>query len=113
MATYRFELNNKQTRNKKFQVLLCITINGKRKRIKTDVEVNKKSDWNPTPKGDNWIRPSEPNFKVWNQKLADINSLNITEIKKLEEKQNSINLDSLEVILESIVTTIGFIWVLI
>lgn len=48
-----------------------------------------------------------------NQKLADINSLNITEIKKLEEKQNSINLDSLEVILESIVTTIGFIWVLI
>ena len=72
MATYRFELNNKQTRNKKFQVLLCITINGKRKRIKTDIEVNKKSDWNSTPKGDNWIRPSEPNFKVWNQKLADI-----------------------------------------
>jgi hypothetical protein len=48
-----------------------------------------------------------------NQKLADINSLNIAEIKKLEEKQKSINLNSLEVILESIVTTIGFIWVLI
>ena len=72
MATYRFELNSKQTRNKKYQIYLCITINGKRKRIKTDIEVSKKSDWNPTPKGDNWIRTSEPNHKVWNQKLADI-----------------------------------------
>ena len=48
-----------------------------------------------------------------NQKLADISNLNIDQIKKIEEKQNSINLNSFEVILESAVTTIGFICMLI
>lgn len=48
-----------------------------------------------------------------NRKLADINSLNIDQIKKIEEKQNSININSLEVILESVATTIGFICALI
>jgi len=70
MATYRFELNDKPSRNGKYAVFLRVTVNGKRKKFKTPVEVNRKSDWNPTPKGDNWIRPSEPNSKVWNQTLS-------------------------------------------
>jgi len=70
MATYRFELNDKPSRNGKYTVFLRITVNGIRKKLKTDIEVSKKSDWNPTPKGDNWIRPSEPNSKSWNQTLS-------------------------------------------
>lgn len=72
MATFRFELNNKPTRNKKYSILLCVSANGIRKRIKTNIEVTKKSDWNPTPKGDNWIRTSEPQYKKLNLELAEI-----------------------------------------
>lgn len=72
MATFRFELNNKPTRNNKYAILLCVSANGIRKRIKTNIEVNKKSDWNPTPKGDNWIRTSEPRYKKLNSELTDI-----------------------------------------
>ena len=70
MATYRFELNDKPSRNGKYSVFLRVTVNGIRKKLKTSIEVNRKSDWNPTPKGDNWIRPSEPNSKAWNMILS-------------------------------------------
>ena len=46
MATYRFELNDKPSRNGKYAVFLRVTVNGKRKKFKTPVEVNRKSDWN-------------------------------------------------------------------
>ena len=72
MATYRFELNTKQNRNKKYNILLCVTIAGKRKRIKTDIFLSRKGDFNAKCKGNNWIRESEPNCKVWNEVLADI-----------------------------------------
>lgn len=48
-----------------------------------------------------------------NRKLANITNLNPNQIRELSKKQNSINLNSLEVILESILTTGGFIWALI
>lgn len=70
MATYRYELNDRPSRNGKYSVFLRITVNGKRKKYKTAIEVSKKSDWNPTPKGENWIRPSEPNSKSWNVQLS-------------------------------------------
>lgn len=70
MATFRFEVNNKPTKNKTYNVLLCITTDGKRKRLKTSVEVKRRSDFNNKAKQDNWIRPSEPNHKVWNVALA-------------------------------------------
>lgn len=72
MATYRFELNAKPNRNKKYNILLCVTIAGKRKRIKTDIFLNRKGDFNAKCKGNNWIRESEPNSKVWNEVLADL-----------------------------------------
>lgn len=72
MATYRFELNTKPNRNKKYNILLCVTIAGRRKRIKTDIFLNRKKDFNAKCKGNNWIRESEPNSKVWNEVLADI-----------------------------------------
>ena len=48
-----------------------------------------------------------------NRKIANINQLTSTQIKELNEELRTININSLEVILESIVTTIGFIGALI
>lgn len=72
MASYRFELNGKPNRNKKYNVLLCITIEGKRKRIKTDIYLNHRNDFNPKCKQNNWIRSTEPNHESWNDYLADL-----------------------------------------
>ena len=70
MASFRFEVNNKPTKSKTFVILLCITTDGKRKRLKTSIELKRKSDFNTKSKQDNWIRPSEPNHKVWNEALS-------------------------------------------
>lgn len=86
MATFRFELNNKPTRNNKYAILLCVSANGVRKRIKTNIEVTKKTDWNSTPKGDNWIRTSEPKHKKLNQELAEILSRAKDTYKELGKK---------------------------
>lgn len=72
MATYRFELNAKPNRNKKYNILLCVTIAGKRKRIKTDISLSDKKHFNAKCKGNNWVRENEPNSKVWNEVLADL-----------------------------------------
>lgn len=72
MATYRFELNAKPNRNKKYNILLCVTIAGKRKRIKTDIYLSNKKHFNAKCKGNNWVRESEPSHKAWNDALADL-----------------------------------------
>lgn len=64
MATFRFEVNNKPTRNKTYVVLLCVTTGSKRKRVKTSIELKRRSDFNLKAKQDNWIRTSEPNLRL-------------------------------------------------
>ncbi len=72
MATFRFEVNNRPTRNKTYVVLLCITDgDGKRKRLKTTIELRRRTDFNTKAKQDNWIRTSEPNAKAWNEALTN------------------------------------------
>ena len=39
MATFRFELNGRPTKNKTYVVYLRVTVGGKRKLIKTMVEI--------------------------------------------------------------------------
>jgi site-specific recombinase XerD len=70
MATFRFEVSGRPTRNKTYPLFLCITAGGKRKRLKTSIEIRKKSDFNNKARQDKWIRPSEPNHKVWNEALS-------------------------------------------
>ena len=48
-----------------------------------------------------------------NRKLSNITALNFNQIKELEKEQRLININSLEVILESILTTVGFIGALL
>lgn len=65
-TTFNFEINNKPNKDGKFTILLRITQNRAHKRIKTCVELNRKSDWN---KKRQEVRPSEPNYQVWNKRL--------------------------------------------
>lgn len=72
MATFRFELNARPTKNKTFVVYLRVTIGGKRKLIKTNVELARPSDFNAKCKGENWVRGSVKDAKLLNTTLADI-----------------------------------------
>ena len=44
MASFRFELNDKPTKNKTYVIYLRVTVNGKRKKIKTNIELSRPSD---------------------------------------------------------------------
>ncbi|MCM1140388.1 MAG: phage integrase SAM-like domain and Arm DNA-binding domain-containing protein [Muribaculum sp.] len=72
MATFRFELNGRPTRNKTYVVYLRVTVSGKRKLIKTPIEVGRPSDFNAKCKGENWIRGGVRDAKLLNAQLADI-----------------------------------------
>lgn len=72
MASFRFELNGRPTRNKKYVVYLRVTIGGKRKLIKTNVEINRPSDFNSKCKGENWVRSVDPDATVKNEYLSKI-----------------------------------------
>lgn len=85
MATYRFELNTKPNKKQQYNILLCITIAGKRKRVKTDIYLNRKSDFSYEYKGDKWIKPSNPDAKKLNQELADILAEAKKTFKELKE----------------------------
>ena len=72
MATFRFELNGRPTKNKTYVVYLRITVGGKRKLIKTMVEIARPSDFNAKCKGENWVRGGVRDAKKLNAQLADI-----------------------------------------
>lgn len=72
MATFRFELNGRPTKNKTYVVYLRVTVGGKRKLIKTIVELARPSDFNVKCKGENWVRGGVRDAKVLNSQLADI-----------------------------------------
>lgn len=72
MATFRFEINkSRPTRNKTFVVWLRITTDGKRKLVKTPIELNSAKDFNPKARQSNWVRTSEPRSAKWNDELAN------------------------------------------
>lgn len=72
MATFRFELNGRPTKNKTYVVYLRVTVGGKRKLIKTMVEIARPSEFNAKCKGENWVRGGVRDAKVLNAQLADI-----------------------------------------
>ena len=72
MASFRFELNGRPTKNKTYVVYLRITVAGKRKLIKTNIEVARPSDFNAKCKGDNGIRSNVQDSKAWNDYLAKL-----------------------------------------
>ncbi len=85
MASYRFELNTKPNKKQQYNILLCVTIAGRRKRVKTDIYLNRKSDFCTEYKGDKWIKSSNPKAKKLNQDLADILDKAKKTFKELKE----------------------------
>lgn len=72
MVTFRFEISNKPNRNKKYMLMLCVTVAGKRKRVKTPIELDRPGDFNPKCRGENWVRASVRDAKLYNTQLANI-----------------------------------------
>ena len=83
MATFRFELKSTPNRNSKYCVMLCVSVGGKRTRAFTGIAVDRPQQFNSKCKGDNWIRASVPDAKVWNQRLHDILEKAKTEYSQL------------------------------
>ena len=69
MATFRFELDHKPTRNKTYNLYLMVTAAGKRTKKKTGIQLKCIDDFNPQCKGNNWIRANVPDAKVLNEQL--------------------------------------------
>ena len=69
--TFKFELVDRLTKDGKYPIQLRITQDGKHKRKMSVLRVKSKKDFNKNASQDNWIRPSEPNHKKWNQILSD------------------------------------------
>ena len=86
MATFTFEIKNRPNRAGKFPIYLRITQNRKHKRIKTTIELNRKNDFNPKAKQENWIKKQEPNHKKWNDILAKELERGKDAFRKLEEE---------------------------
>lgn len=72
MATFRFELDHKATRNKTYNLYLMITAAGKRAKKKTGVELKRIDDFNPKCRGNNWIRANVPDAKSLNEHLRQL-----------------------------------------
>ena len=86
MATFRFELNGRPTKNKTYVVYLRVTVGGKRKLIKTMVELARPSDFNAKCKGENWVRGGVRDAKMLNAQLADILAKAKDTYKKLDKE---------------------------
>lgn len=68
-TTINFEVLRRATRNGTFPIYIRITKDRKHKKVKTSIELNRLSDWNPKAKDNKHIRPSEPHHKAWNEVL--------------------------------------------
>ena len=99
--TFNLEMNSKATKKKTHAIFLRITQNKKHIRKKTTVEVKRKSDFNPKARPGSWIRPSEPNHKVWNEALEN----EIEDAKKAYRNLKSSGLATKELIKTKIIST--------
>ena len=68
----RFELNNRANRNGEYNVQLLVSVDGKRRKQKTPIYVQRKSDFNASAKGAKWIRQSVHNADLLNNELAKL-----------------------------------------
>lgn len=90
--TFHFEIQKKPTSKGTYPIYVRITEGRKHRRVKTSIELNRLSDWNPKPKqGGNYVRQSEPHYEKWNQALDD----ELQAIKDASRENQGISLDSL------------------
>ena len=82
-TTFHFELNSTANKAGKYAIMLRITQNRKHKRLKTSIELNRKSDWNPKKEE---VRTSEPNYEKWNDALAKEKEAARAKYRELKEE---------------------------
>lgn len=69
MASFRFELDHKPTRNEKYNLYLIVSIANKRTKKKTGIQLDRIEDFNPKGKRNNWVRNNVFNAKALNEQL--------------------------------------------
>lgn len=96
MANFRFEVNYRPNRQKKYTVFLCIHSQGEKKRLKTTVEIGNRDNFNYKATNDKWINSKEPNYNKLNKALSDeiLNAKNIYNDLKRESKATPENVIS-------------------
>ena len=72
MATFRFELNGRPSKDGKYVVYLRETIDGKRRLIKTPVTVSRPSNFNTKTKRQKWVRGNSDEANKKNRLLSQI-----------------------------------------
>lgn len=77
-TTFAFELANSANRSGEWPVYIRLTQERKKKRVKTNVLVRRKSEWNPKARNENWVRTSDPEYASKNEALR-------LELKKVKE----------------------------
>lgn len=87
-TTFNFEVQRRASKKGTFPIYIRITKDRKHKKIKTSVELNRLSDWNPKAKDNKHIRPSEPHHQAWNEALE--NEINDARAIYREDKSASI-----------------------
>lgn len=82
-TTFRLEIDSRERKDGLLQVYVRITQDRKLKRVKTDVFLRKRSDWNPKANRENWIRTSDPDYAKKNAQLKDT----LDELRATYDKQ--------------------------
>ena len=82
-TTFRLEIDSKERKDGLLQVYVRITQDRKLKRVKTDVFLRKRSDWNPKANRENWVRTSDPDYAKKNAQLKDT----LDELRATYDKQ--------------------------
>lgn len=76
-TTFALELANAANRSGEWPVYIRLTQERKKKRIKTNVLVRRKSEWNPKARNENWVRTADPDYAIKNEALK-------TELKRVK-----------------------------
>lgn len=95
-TSFNFELNRRQNKNKAYPIYLRVSKDGKPKKIKMPIAVNRLTDFDSKRKRGQWIKTSEPNFKKWNDVL-------LSELEKAEEIFNNLKGDGLSTSADSVI----------
>ena len=70
-TTFHLEIDSRERKDGLLQVYVRITQDRRLKRVKTDVFLRKRSDWNPKANRENWVRTSDPDYAKKNAQLKD------------------------------------------
>ena len=95
-TSFNFELNRRQNKNKAYPIYLRISKDGKPKKIKMPIAVNRLSDFDSKRKRGQWIKTSEPNFKKWNDIL-------LSELESAEEIYTNLKDEGLPTSADSVI----------